>query len=96
METLTDDGRAWAEANGGMVASVALQGYESSWPTTFIDTAITTCNEQAEALIEAVYGPEREEPCVHGHFDCARYKRGPCANEEYARELGRVRPLTSL
>lgn len=41
-----------------------------------------------ENLLESVYGVEREEPCVHGHFDCAEYEGGPCANETYARLAG--------
>jgi hypothetical protein len=48
---------------------------------------VTPMNEQAdnEELLERVYGRTREDPCIHGHFDCAEYERGPCANEEYAR-----------
>lgn len=40
-----------------------------------------------DELLERVYGVQRDEPCVHGHFDCAEYERGPCANETYARLL---------
>ncbi len=40
-----------------------------------------------EDVLEEVYGVERNEPCVHGHFDCATVEGGPCANETYARKL---------
>lgn len=48
-------------------------------------------SEDDEELLDKVYGVEREYPCVHGHFDCAQYERGPCANETYARLLGEKR-----
>ena len=41
-------------------------------------------------VAEQVYGVERPEPCVHGHFDCATVERGPCANETMAREFARA------
>jgi hypothetical protein len=39
----------------------------------------------ADELLERVYGVTRDYPCTHGHFDCAEYEGGPCANETYAR-----------
>lgn len=44
-------------------------------------------NADDQEILAEVYGVERRQPCVHGHFDCATYERGPCANEEYARRL---------
>ncbi len=46
--------------------------------------------ELDEILVDRIYGGEveREEPCQHGHLDCAVYEGGPCANEQYARLSG--------
>ena len=43
--------------------------------------------EDNEQILEEVYGVARDYPCVHGHFDCAEFEGGPCANETYARKL---------
>ena len=45
--------------------------------------------EDDEQLLELVYGVERDYPCTYGHFDCAEYERGPCANEKYAELLAK-------
>ena len=50
--TLTEFGRLWAEANQefSVVARVALQGYDSGWPTAHVESAIATCNRQGADL----------------------------------------------
>ena len=47
VETLTEFGIIWAEANApeSMVARVALAGYSSGWPTSHVETAIRSCNQ---------------------------------------------------
>jgi hypothetical protein len=35
------------------------------------------------------------EPCVHGHYDCAVYRRGPCRDEEASRLLDKQRLTTT-
>jgi hypothetical protein len=42
--------------------------------------------ELDERVAARVYGVRRDEPCVYGHFDCATFERGPCANETMSRE----------
>ena len=43
-------------------------------------------------IADEVYGPDahgrqRDEPCVYGHYDCAYFERGPCANETMSRRM---------
>lgn len=41
--------------------------------------------ELGELYVEIVYGVDRPNPCVHGHFDCATVEGGACANETLAK-----------
>jgi hypothetical protein len=48
---------------------------------------VTDEPEDDEELLDKAYGVCLDRPCVHGHFDCSTFERGPCANERYARLL---------
>lgn len=50
-EYLTDEGRAWAEAHAheSIVARVALAGYDSGWPSEYVDTATKVANAGGDA-----------------------------------------------
>jgi hypothetical protein len=53
---LTSDGEACAlrlALEGSMVARVALQGYDGSWPIAHVETAIKTCNEFGARRVRA-------------------------------------------
>lgn len=50
---------------------------------------MTTHEPTAEGCTCGWENPVRngEQPCKHGHFDCALFEGGPCANEEAARKF---------
>ena len=56
-------------------------------------------SDDTEAVDEEVYrlaceivlgDDDHDEPCRHGHFDCARIEGGPCSAEQIANTAGRL------